>query len=183
MVTDIATIGFDLRRTSRNRAVKVTRQHQDGEHHHGLQSAQRVEPGEEYVAQPFPREPRSARLGEREDVAHRNPAVGENPFAGPDVPAGIAIAEQRLHAFHPPEEKRDGHEEGEVRQRRQQLHGELGTRFHFMLRPSRNWRPAACFKRANPVVKRPEIHIIHAQGDQRKILGGIRSSRITVPWQ
>ena len=26
--------------------------------------------------------------------------VRKNPFAGPDVPAGIAIAEQRLHSVH-----------------------------------------------------------------------------------
>ena len=92
--------------------------------------------------------------------------LAENPFSGAYVPARVAIAEQRFDSVHAPEEKRHGHQEGEVRQRWQELHGELGTRIPFNL----SCHPGIChrphrFKCANPVVKRPEIHIIDAQGD------------------
>jgi len=93
-------------------------QQQDAEHHHRLQSAERVELGEENFTQPLPREPGGPGSGKGENVARRNPAVGDNPLAGPNVPTGIAIKEQRLHSVHASEEERDGHEEGEVGQRR-----------------------------------------------------------------
>jgi hypothetical protein len=47
--------------------------------------------------------------------------MGEHPVAGADVPTGVAIAEQPLHAVKPGEEKDDGHQEGDVRQGRQQV--------------------------------------------------------------
>ena len=94
----------------------------------------------------------------------------QNPFAGADVPARVAVAQQRLHAVHAAEQKNDRHQEGEVRQRRQQLDRELwnALRISCYFKPSRTWRPAAGLQRAKPVVKRPEIHVIHAQRHARK---------------
>ena len=46
--------------------------------------------------------------------------MGEYPFAGPYVPAGVAVAKQRPGAIHAGEEKEDRDKEGEVSDGRQQ---------------------------------------------------------------
>ena len=43
--------------------------------------------------------------------------VSQNPLAGPDVPAGIAIAKQSMRAGQLDENKRNRHQERDIRER------------------------------------------------------------------
>src|ERR1039458_5498879 len=89
--------------------------------------------------------------------------VRDDPFARANVPSRVAIAQQRLHALHAPEQKPNRHQECEARQRRQPADRELGASvFHRSITPSRNSLPASApqppecgrEKRGNPCSSR-----------------------------
>ena len=54
-----------------------------------------MQPRRAHVPQPFPGEPGLSGHGEGKDVLVGNSAVRQNPLAGADVPAGVAVAEHR----------------------------------------------------------------------------------------
>ena len=76
--------------------------------------------GECYIPQPFPRKPRRARTGKREHIRIGHMMVTENPFTGPEVPAGVSIHEETSRTGELQEDKTDRHQECHIRQRRQE---------------------------------------------------------------
>ena len=94
----------------RHEEVDAPRQHVPEQHgergrdrharqqHHALEPGRAVGQSEQDVGEPLPGAPRRARPGEREQVRMRHPPVVQNVLARPDVPAGIAVRQQRLPA-------------------------------------------------------------------------------------
>ena len=103
-----------------------------------------VQPREQDIPQPFPGEPGLARLRVRKNILMGHTAIRQNPFAGTNVPAGVAIAQHALGAFHACEQEHNGHEERYIRQRREYADDWVRFEFHHITANVSSGERAGC---------------------------------------
>ena len=184
MVTTIATMRIGLAPHQEEQAGEGDGEQQNGEHHHGLQSAQAFS-----LANTMSLSHSHANQGAPGLEKEKMSRIGTQPLARIHSPVRMCqpVSQSLSSVFdsvHASEEKHDGHEKGEVRQRRQQLDRELGARLPFLSSmPSRNWPPAAWLRRrefgremtGNPYNSRAGRSAENPRSEF--------AIRITVPWQ
>jgi len=114
MVTAIAVMGFALRRARRKSAVKVKLKSRTLSMTTPRNPHTPLNPAK-MTSESHSRRTRRRPVWRRKTNREWEPDGWKQSIRRANVPSRIAIAEQGLDAFHAPEKKYDGHEEGEVR--------------------------------------------------------------------